>query len=329
VQCCLVLWLPACWYQQAFDGCTGLTSIVIPSTVTTIGQWILLNTSPASITIEGNPTIDAAAFDSCNPSTLKFSDAVIETTIKSVINSSNLGSSNLTSIVVPDNKLTNELLNDISNVSLKSKIKTKTAYEAEKNAKPALYDDSKEEQSKQEEKETASQGTPTGPSKSVYEEKMDSLIKDINALIFSTVSTSSDKNAADGEKSTDNKKTLYLKDVTSLSLSVMKELQKNPNVNLDMTYTYKGIAFHVVIPAGTAVFDESIPWYGPLWLYAHYGQGTLTKVAGNSSNVCLVQSGDTLRKIAAKYGMTLDELIKKNPQIKNIDKISVGDKINL
>lgn len=150
---------------------------------------------------------------------------------------------------------------------------------------------------------------------------MDNLINEINALMSDDSNTSTDKKSGDGSK------TLYIKDVTSLSLSVMKALRSNPNVNLDMTYTYKGIAFHVVIPAGTAVFDENIPWYGPLWLYAKYGQVTLTDVSNNNVNVYLVQSGDTFGKIAARYGLSLEELINKNPQIKNTDRISIGDKI--
>ena len=173
----------------------------------------------------------------------------------------------------------------------------------------------KGEPSNTEQKETASVGTPKGPSKSAYDEKMDSLVKELNLA------------SADAGK-TGTVKTIYLKDVTSLSLSAMKALKENPNVILDMTYTYKGVGFHVVIPGGSLIYtDESIPWYGPVWLYTHYGQGALTNTSGNASNVYVVQSGDTLRKIAAKLSVPLDNLIKKNPQIKNVDKISLGDKI--
>jgi murein DD-endopeptidase MepM/ murein hydrolase activator NlpD len=42
-----------------------------------------------------------------------------------------------------------------------------------------------------------------------------------------------------------------------------------------------------------------------------------------------IKSGDTLGKIASSNGLTLDELLKKNPQIKNANIISVGQKINL
>ena len=174
----------------------------------------------------------------------------------------------------------------------------------------------KGEPSETEQKKTASVGTPKGPSKSVYEEKMDSLVKEISL-------------ASTDAKKTGRVKTIYLKDITSLSLSAMKALKGNSNIILDMTYTYKGVDFHVTIPGGSSVYaDESIPWYGPVWLYAYYGQGALTNATGNTSNMYVVQSGDTLRKIAAKLSVPLDDLIKKNPQIKNVNKISIGDKIN-
>ena len=43
----------------------------------------------------------------------------------------------------------------------------------------------------------------------------------------------------------------------------------------------------------------------------------------------VVKAGDTLSKIAARNGMTLAQLLQLNPSIKNPNKISVGDKINL
>jgi murein DD-endopeptidase MepM/ murein hydrolase activator NlpD len=43
----------------------------------------------------------------------------------------------------------------------------------------------------------------------------------------------------------------------------------------------------------------------------------------------VVKPGDTLSKIAARNGITLAQLLQFNPSIKNPNKISVGDKINL
>jgi len=42
-----------------------------------------------------------------------------------------------------------------------------------------------------------------------------------------------------------------------------------------------------------------------------------------------VQSGDTMSKIARANGMTLSQLAGKNPQVKNINFIVVGQKINV
>jgi LysM repeat protein len=42
-----------------------------------------------------------------------------------------------------------------------------------------------------------------------------------------------------------------------------------------------------------------------------------------------VISGDTLRKIAARFDTTIDEILKINPQIKNANLIHPGDKINI
>jgi LysM repeat protein len=43
--------------------------------------------------------------------------------------------------------------------------------------------------------------------------------------------------------------------------------------------------------------------------------------------VYTVKSGDTLSKIAAAYGVTVDQILAANPEITNPNKIAVGDKI--
>jgi len=55
------------------------------------------------------------------------------------------------------------------------------------------------------------------------------------------------------------------------------------------------------------------------------GSSTTAIPAGSTTYV--VQSGDTMAKIAAKYGMTLDNLASLNPQIKNVNLIYTGQKI--
>ena len=42
-----------------------------------------------------------------------------------------------------------------------------------------------------------------------------------------------------------------------------------------------------------------------------------------------VKAGDNLSKVAKRFGISLAQLLKANPQIKNPDKIKVGQLINL
>jgi len=43
--------------------------------------------------------------------------------------------------------------------------------------------------------------------------------------------------------------------------------------------------------------------------------------------VHVVKSGDSLSKIAAKYGVTVDDILAANPAITDPNKIAVGDKV--
>jgi hypothetical protein len=45
--------------------------------------------------------------------------------------------------------------------------------------------------------------------------------------------------------------------------------------------------------------------------------------------VYVVAKGDTISKIAKKYKLTIDEVLAANPQIKNPNKISIGDEITI
>ncbi len=109
----------------------------------------------------------------------------------------------------------------------------------------------------------------------------------------------------------------------SLPLETMKALSKTTNTSLLFSFEYDGVAHTVMIPAGEAFVDEDIPWYGPLWLLGKYGE------YDPSAKEYEVKAGDSLNAIAKKNGLTLDELIKKNPQIKNINLIRPGDIINI
>ena len=41
----------------------------------------------------------------------------------------------------------------------------------------------------------------------------------------------------------------------------------------------------------------------------------------------MIKEKDTLSKVAKRFGITLDELLAANPDIKNPDKISIGQQI--
>jgi len=54
---------------------------------------------------------------------------------------------------------------------------------------------------------------------------------------------------------------------------------------------------------------------------------SVTPVPSPSPTVYTVKAGDTLSRIAAKFGTTVDAIVKANPQIKNPDKLALGDQL--
>ena len=45
--------------------------------------------------------------------------------------------------------------------------------------------------------------------------------------------------------------------------------------------------------------------------------------------VYMVAKGDTMSRIAKRFGVTIDEIMAANPQIKDPDKITIGDEITI
>ena len=113
--------------------------------------------------------------------------------------------------------------------------------------------------------------------------------------------------------------------VTALSNADMKELLKKSNVTLVMEFTYKEVNYVISIPSSAAV-DDDIPWYGPLYLAAQYSNA-VPPANVTTGSTYTVQANDTMAKIAKLNGMTLGQLAAKNPQIKNLNKIKVGEQI--
>lgn len=114
--------------------------------------------------------------------------------------------------------------------------------------------------------------------------------------------------------------------INTLPNSTMQMLVKRGDVTLEMEYTYEEEDYHVIIPAGKAM-DNDIPWYGPLYLSAYFSAGDAG--AENSVSAYTVQRGDTLGKIASIYHTTVARLAAANPQIRNVNRITPGQIINI
>lgn len=67
------------------------------------------------------------------------------------------------------------------------------------------------------------------------------------------------------------KQTFYMNKGNALPLGIMKLLSENPNLVIDFKYYYEGQYYHAIIPGDKVIIDESIPWYGPLYLNKYYG----------------------------------------------------------
>lgn len=117
--------------------------------------------------------------------------------------------------------------------------------------------------------------------------------------------------------------------INTLSNDVMQMLVKRGDVALEMEYTYQGTDYHVLIPAGKAM-DNDIPWYGPLYLAAHFSVAETAAITeADHADTVVVQKGDTLGKIARRYHTTIARLAAANPQIKNVNRILPGQIIRI
>jgi hypothetical protein len=54
-----------------------------------------------------------------------------------------------------------------------------------------------------------------------------------------------------------------------------------------------------------------------------------TEPPAPTPQVYVVAKGDTMSKIAKKFGVTIEEIMAVNPKIKNPDKIGIGDEITI
>lgn len=109
--------------------------------------------------------------------------------------------------------------------------------------------------------------------------------------------------------------------INSLPQSVMRALVEKKTVSLTLECSYEGKDYIIVIPAGMAV-DNDIPWYGPLYLSGIYGNRSA------AGNCYIVQRGDTLSRIALDLKTTVADLIARNPQITDPNRIYTGQMLN-
>lgn len=67
--------------------------------------------------------------------------------------------------------------------------------------------------------------------------------------------------------------TIVFKEGNALPKKVMKALAANPNATLNFVFEHDGVKYDILIPGKefAKYYDESIEWYGHLWLSGHFG----------------------------------------------------------
>lgn len=86
--------------------------------------------------------------------------------------------------------------------------------------------------------------------------------------------------------------------IFSLNRDILRTLNEC-GVSLEMEYTYQGKDYKIFIPAGKAVIDDDVFWYGPLYLAGMYGN--------NSTGL------GALSQITQEVGQALKQIIDLNP----------------
>ena len=109
----------------------------------------------------------------------------------------------------------------------------------------------------------------------------------------------------------------------ALPIEFMKYLKKHPALTLTYHVTLEEESFDVVIQGSNAIVDESIEWYGPLWLKANYTERNDGAGSNGQNGTYVVQRGDSLMKIAQKINVTVEELVRLN-HISDPNKIWAG-----
>ena len=116
------------------------------------------------------------------------------------------------------------------------------------------------------------------------------------------------------------RRAVTIRGVGAIRLDLIRYLKQNPDVDLTYILTYKEKTYNILLSGDDVILDESIPYYGPEYLikYYYYRDRKDLKGAGY-----VIQKGDTLSKLAAKFRVPINVLAKKNG-IKNINMIIAG-----
>ena len=89
-----------------------------------------------------------------------------------------------------------------------------------------------------------------------------------------------------------------------------------------------GTTIDILVSLNNSIVNVNLIYEGQR-LVVPSGQGVPVPPPPSGGQVYYVQQGDTLRKIAAKFNLTLDAIIRANPQISNPNVIYVGQAITI
>lgn len=117
--------------------------------------------------------------------------------------------------------------------------------------------------------------------------------------------------------------TVVWEEGTGLPYDIM-QLIKKADVIVEFKYIYQDIQYDVLIDKSNVpeVYED---WYGPLYIAGLNSIGTTTEAGGDYT----VVEGDTLGSIAARFNTTVEAIASKNEQIKNVNLIYPGQKLNV
>ena len=106
----------------------------------------------------------------------------------------------------------------------------------------------------------------------------------------------------------------------ALRLDFIKFLKAHPEVELTYILEYNDRVYNIVLRGDDIVIDERVPYYGPEYLIKYYYYRDRRDLKGTGY---VIQKGDTLSKLAAKFRIPIDVLAAKNG-IKNKNLIIAG-----